>query len=71
MENTIRGAVFSKFSSISAFAKAMGWKRNKASRIINLVQRPSAEDMEQMAVVLGISDADMFVHIFFPGQSTM
>lgn len=71
MENTIRGAVFSKFSSISDFAKAVGWKRNKASRIVNLVQRPSAEDMEQMASVLGISDANKFVSIFFPGQSTM
>ena len=70
MENKIRGAVFSKFSSISAFAKAVGWTRNKASRIVNLVTRPSASDMEQMANVLDIPDAGHFVSIFFPTLTT-
>lgn len=70
MENPIRGAVFSKFSSISSFAKAIGWTRNKASRIVNLVTEPSVDDMEKMAEVLNISDADRFMSIFFPGMAT-
>lgn len=70
MENQIRGAVFSKFSSIASFARAIGWKQNKSSRIINGIQRPSGDDMEQMANCLGIKDASTFVSIFFPGMTT-
>lgn len=70
MENPIRGAVFSKFNSISAFAKAIGWTRNKASRIVNLVTEPSVADMEKMAEVLNISDPDRFLSIFFPAMTT-
>ena len=70
MENQIRGAVFKKYSSVCSFAADIGWKRNKAARIINGVQRPSAEDMEQMAKILNIQDAISFVSIFFPALST-
>lgn len=70
MENPIRGAIFSKYSSISAFAKAAGWSRNKASRIVNLVTKPSVSDMEKIAEVLDIVDSDRFMSIFFPGMTT-
>lgn len=70
MENPIRGAVFSKFKSISAFARAIGWTRNKASRIVNLITQPSVADIEKMAKVLDISDSDRFISIFFPAMTT-
>ena len=70
MENPIRGAVFSKFPSIVAFAEAIGWKRNKASRIINGTQMPTVEDVEKIASCLGISNHDAFMSIFFPGLFT-
>ncbi len=70
-ENPIRGAVFKKFSSITEFADAIGWSRNKASRIVNGEQSPSAEDMEQMAVCLDIVSAEKFMPVFFPQLSTM
>lgn len=70
MENPIRGAVFSKFPSILAFAKAIGWKRTKASRIVNGVQRPTVDDAERIAECLEIADAGTFVSIFFPGKFT-
>lgn len=70
MENQIRGAVFSRFNSIGAFASCIGWKRNKASRILNGIQQPSADDMKQMAKCLNINDASTFVSIFFPELST-
>lgn len=69
-ENRIRGAVFSKFPSIESFAKAIGWKRNKASRIVNGIQRPSVCDVEEMALTLDIVNAENFIHIFFPTLST-
>jgi len=71
MENRLRGAVLTKFVSISAFARAMRWDRKKASRIVNYVQKPTADDMEQMAQCLEINDADSFVHIFLPSIPTM
>ena len=71
MENQLRGTVLSKFQSISSFAKAMQWDRKKASRIVNRRQKPSADDMEQMALCLGVQDAVTFVHIFLPSIPTM
>lgn len=71
MENTIRGAVLGRFQSITDFANAMEWDRKKASRIVNRVQKPSAEDMEKMAAILEVKDADSFVRIFLPSVSTM
>lgn len=71
MENQLRGAVLAKFPNITAFAKAMKWDRKKASRIVNRVQKPSANDMEQMARELDVRDCDSFVHIFLPTVPTM
>ena len=66
MENPLRGAVLTKFSSITSFAKAMKWDRKKASRIINHVQNPTVDDMEKMSVCLGINDSVTFMRIFLP-----
>lgn len=71
MENRLRGAVLSAFPSITSFAEAMKWDRKKASRIVNRIQKPSADDMEQMAKCLKIQTPDMFVQIFLPSVSTM
>ena len=68
MDNPIRGAVFSMFSNTTVFAKAIGWSRNKASRILNGVQSPSAEDMEQLSKCIGIDNAKDFIAVFFPKQ---
>ena len=70
MPNKIRGAVFTRFTSISEFADAIGWSRQKASRIVNGIQRPTAEDMEAIAECLGIKDADEFMSVFFTSVST-
>lgn len=71
MENSLRGLVMSKYSSITDFANAMSWDRKKASRIVNRVQKPTAIDMEKMAELLKVNDPDLFVQIFFPSISTM
>ena len=70
MSNKIRGAVFTRFKTISDFADAIGWNRPKASRIVNGLQRPTASEMEEMAKCLGISDSEEFMAIFFPAEST-
>jgi len=70
MEMTIRGLVFSKYNSISDFADAIGWERNKASRIVNMKQPPSKKDMEEMIVVLDIPQASV-APVFFGSMFTM
>lgn len=70
MQNSMRGQIFSRYSNITEFAKSIGWDRKKASRIINGVQRPTADEMEQMARNLGIEDHSLFISIFFPRLST-
>lgn len=67
---TLRGAVLSKFKSISEFARAIGWKANKASRIINGVQTPSVDEIIEMSECLGIDSPEVFIQIFFSSMST-
>ena len=67
---TYRGLVFSKYKNISEFASAIGWSRNKASRIINGIQEPDANDMERMAEILDIKTPESFIDIFFKNLST-
>ena len=71
MENSLRGEVFKKFPSISSFAKVLGWDRKKASRIVNRVQKPSVNDIEQMAECLNVTDPKLFMEIFLPSIPTM
>lgn len=67
---TLRGAVLSKYKSIGSFAEAVGWKRNKVSRILNGVQEATASDIEVMAKNLDINSQDLFMSIFFASLST-
>jgi len=64
MDMTIRGLVYSKYNSIGDFAADIGWKRNKASRIVNMRQPPSKKDMEDMIVTLEIPETHV-APVFF------
>jgi transcriptional regulator with XRE-family HTH domain len=68
--NDLRGIVYAMYGNLSNFAKALGWSRQKVARIINQGQKPSAQDMEQMADCLKVKDVYTFVHIFLPSLST-
>lgn len=68
---TLRGVVLSRYKTIGDFAEAIKWKRNKASRVLNGVQQPDAEDIQQMAKCLEINSADAFMQIFFRSLSTL
>lgn len=67
---TIRGLALSKYRSISKFATAIGWTRNKASRVLNGVTIPSADDMIEISTILDISTPERFIQYFFPKLST-
>ncbi len=66
---TLRGVILSQYKTIGDFAKAMGWKRNKASRIINGIQEPSNGEIRQPVEVLEITQ-DAFMDIFFASMFT-
>ena len=65
----LRGLVYSRFKTIGDFSNAIGWQRNKASRIINGPQEPDSEDMRRIAELFNLSSED-FVDIFFEKQFT-
>ena len=69
MDLTIRGAVFSKYNSLSDFAEAIGWQRNKASRIVNQKQEPTKKDMEEMISLLNIP-SNAVAPLFFGSMFT-
>lgn len=71
MEMTLRGAILQKFPSASAFGKAMGWGRQKASDIMNGRRKPDAEEMLLIAEMIGVHDSKTFMSLFFPTLSTM
>ena len=66
-----RGLVFSRYKSVTDFAKAVGWSRNKASRILNGVQEPDSHDIVVMTKALNITSQKAFINIFFTELSTL
>lgn len=69
MNMTLRGAALSRYSSVSAFAAAIGWPRGKASRILNGTQQPSKRDMEELIAALEIPKESV-APIFFGAMFT-
>lgn len=65
----IRGLVFSKYRTIREFSNAIGWQRNKSSRILNGSQEPDSGDMRAIAELFELSSEE-FVDIFFEEQFT-
>lgn len=66
----LKGIVLQKFFSITNFAAAMKWSRNKATRILNGVSEPTIDDIVGMTEVLELDEKTFFV-IFFSKLSTM
>ena len=66
----LKGHVMKKFYTITAFANAIGWTRNKSSRIINGVTEPTIDDIVAIATILELSEGEFFT-IFFASLSTM
>ena len=70
MNGQLRGAVYAKYRSITAFANTIGWSYSKASRIVNEEQTPSAAEITLMAKTLEITNPGEFMRIFFGNVST-
>ena len=62
-ENKIRGLVLGCYPTVSSFANATGWTRQKASRIIDGKQEPSLNDIYDISVAVK-KDATFVASIF-------
>ena len=60
----IRGVVYDKYKSISAFAQAIGWTRQKATLIVNGDQEPNLDDVDKMSKALNL-DYEKTARFFF------
>lgn len=67
-ENKIRGIVLGHYSSITAFAKAVNWSRQKASSIIGGKQEPSLDDIYAISRAV-YKDADEIASIFLQNKT--
>ena len=61
----IRGVVYDKFKSISAFADAIGWTRQKATLIVNGNQEPNLDDVDKISKALDL-DYETTARFFLP-----
>lgn len=65
----LRGLIYEKYKNLIDFSEAIGWHRNKISRILTGVQEPNIDDMRIIANLFELSPED-FVDIFFENQFT-
>ena len=64
-EISLRGVVYDRYKSIAALADHVGWTRQKATNIVNMLTEPSLEDVDKLAKALGLSferTARFFLH---------
>lgn len=63
-----RGLIYSKFDSEAEFARAMGWQRQKVSKLSNGTRQPNLEEIDIMAKTLEVTELELF-HIFLANKS--
>ena len=62
--NVLKGKIISKFGNLDAFAKELGWKKDRLSRIINHRQNMTVDDMVAMGQALGLTSTAELVEVF-------
>lgn len=51
----LRSIIYGKFDTESDFAQALGWERQRLSKITNGQKEPNVEELNSLATGLGIS----------------
>ena len=64
----LRGMIYSHFESEAACARAIGWKRQKLSKITNGIKEPDVSELAELARALECSVDDL-VQIFLTQKS--
>ena len=52
---TLKGAVYNKFETYTKFAVALGWKKQRLSKIVTGGKIPNVIEVAEMAGTLGLS----------------
>ena len=64
----LRGLIYGAYDSEADFAKAIGWDRQRLSKITNGQREPNIEELNSLAKGLGIT-VEMVAHIFLATKS--
>ena len=64
----LNGLIHSKYESESAFARALGWPRQRLNKITSGVKEPDISETVMMARKLDVT-VDRLADIFLPQQS--
>ena len=67
--NKLRGEIVEHYKTQIAFANAIGWHKNKLSRMMQGKYKPNTDEVAQIAIALGL-DEKRFCTIFLPCKST-
>lgn len=57
----IKDLILSKFSSEAAFARCLGWSRQRLNKITNLSKGPTVQEINEIANGLGESASDVYL----------
>lgn len=66
--NRLRGEIVAKFRTQTAFAKAIGWHKNKVSKLVLGEYKPDTDEVAEIADTLDLDEAG-FCSIFLPKLS--
>ena len=64
----LRGEIAAIFKTQTAFADAIGWHKNKVTKMLTGKYKPDIDEVAEMAVLLHL-DEPKFCDIFLPKES--
>lgn len=66
--NRLRGEIVAKYRTQNSFADAIGWHKNKVSKLLNGAYKPNTDEVAAIVSALNL-DSDGFCAIFLPKAS--
>ncbi len=58
---SVRDLVLEKFKSEAAFARHLGWSRQRLNKITNLHKSPTVQEINEIAIGLGKSASEVYL----------
>ena len=64
----LRGEIVAEYRTQTAFADAIGWHKNKVTKLLTGKYKPDTDEVAEITDLLHL-DASKFCDIFFPRES--
>lgn len=64
----LRGEIVAEYRTQTAFADAIGWHKNKVTKMLTGKYKPDTDEVAEITDLLHL-DASKFCEIFLPGKS--